>query len=261
MQNYETAEEKAAEWDVTPRHVQYLCRTGKINGAIKRAGVWFIPDNTATPVKNTKANAQSFQFIGTKKKIFESAIELFMLRGFNDISLRDIAESVGIQQSTIYNHFNTKQEILDTIYDFYCRHYTKNRPGSDEMDNIIREGSLMDIMNSIRYDFEEDYLQKMSDITKIIFQRMNIDGRAREIAKSLFVDEGIKYVEDVFKRAVEIGRLAPFNTHAIAVLINSVRMFTLCNWLVDPSPCNMDKLLRDEQTLYGYAAGFIKDLK
>lgn len=70
MQNYKTVEEKAGEWNITPRHVQYLCRTGRVEGAIKRAGAWFIPDDAPAPVKNTKKSnvyvIKDFKFVGTK---------------------------------------------------------------------------------------------------------------------------------------------------------------------------------------------------
>jgi len=260
MKNYKTIKEKAIEWNVSLQHVQYLCRGGKIEGAIKRAGAWFIPDDTPNPIKNTKSGTKGFQFIGTKNKIFNSAIKLFMMKGFNNVTLRDLADDVGIRQATIYNHFKSKQEILDAIYDFYCHYYLKDRPSMEDMEPVIQNATPLEIIGKIRYDFQEDYEQEMSDITKIIFQMLAIDDRAREIGKSLMVDEGVKYVEDIFNRGIEIGRFAPFNTHALAVFINSVRIFSLYNWIVDPSPANMEKLDGDEHALYQYATGFLTDL-
>lgn len=261
LQGYKTVEEKACEWDITPRHIQYLCRRGKIDGAAKRAGAWFIPDGAPMPLKNTKSSVKEFRFVGTKKNVFESAISLFVSKGFDNVSIRDIASAVGIRQSTIYNHFKSKQEILDTIYDFYCHYYLKNRPDMGHIDLLLQNGSLLDIIGSIRYDFEEEYQRRMSDITKIILQRVAIDNRAREISKSMMIDSGLKYVEDVFNKGVEIGRFAPFNTRAISVFINSIRVFTLYNWIIDPSPDNVSNLAKDEQALYKYAAELVKDLK
>lgn len=261
MQNYKTVEEMAVEWNITPRHVQYLCRTGKIEGALKRAGSWFIPLDTLVPVKNTKSNSKGFRFVGTKKKIFDSSIALFMSRGFNDVSLRDIANDVGIRQSTIYNHFKSKQEILDTIYDFYCYYYLADRPSLADMEPALQHKSFMEIVGCIRYEFREEYRQDLSNITKIIFQRIAIDDRAREIAKSLMVEDGIKYVEYVFNRAVEMGRFAAFDTHAMAVFINSIRIFTLFSWIMELPNNNMAVLVEEEQMLYQYASEFITDLK
>jgi len=261
MYNYKTANEKALEWHVSSQHVKYLCRGGKIKGAVKRAGAWFIPDDAPNPVRYTKSGSADFRFVGTKNKIFNSAIELFMIRGFNDVSLKDIADHVGVNQSSIYNHFESKQEILDTIYDFYCHCYLEGRPSLEEMELVLQNGSVMDIIRRIRYDFKEEYKQKLSDISIIIFQRIAIDERAREISKSLIIDEGVKYVEQVFERGIEIGRFAPFDTHTMAAFINSVRIFTFYHWIVDPSPDSMKLLLDDEQALYQYSTKFLADLK
>lgn len=261
MKDYRTTIEKAQEWNITARHVQYLCRTGRVEGAIKRAGAWFVPDDTPVPTKNTKSNAKDFEFVGTKNRIFSSAIDLFMRKGFSNVSFKDIANEVGIRQSTIYNHFKSKQELLDIIYDYYCHYYLSERLNATGIDAIIQKGSLADILGCIRYEFKDEYRQAMTDITKIILQRIGEDKRALIIAKSLVVDEGIKYVEYVFDSAIGIGRLAPFDTHLMAVFINIVRIFTLYYWIIDTSDEEKRKILEDEQTLYQYALMFIVDLQ
>lgn len=261
MGNCVTVEEKAIEWGVTLRHVQHLCRNGKIKGVVKHGRAWLIPVDAPIPVRNTKSNGREFKFLGTKKRIFESAIELFMLNGFERVSVKDIADHVGIRQSTIYNHFRSKQEILDTIYDFYYYCYLENRPSLEEIEPVIHNGSLADLMKCVKYEFNENYNQRMSDISKIIFQRIAVDSRAKEITQSLTVEEGVKYVETVFNRAIEIGRLAAFDTHIMALFINSVRLFIFYNWIINPSPDNMPKLLDDEQALYKQAEKLLTDLK
>lgn len=260
MQNYGTAAEKAVEWGISIRHVQYLCRTGKIEGAVKRVGAWFIPDDAPIPVKNTKSNAADFKFAGTKDRIFNSAIELFLLRGFDSVSLKDISVHAGIRQSTMYGHFSSTREILDTIYDYYCHYFIKERPNLEDMEFNLKNKCLTEIINLIRYDFKADYQQKMSDITLIIFQRIGIDDRAREIAKSLIVGEGIRYVEDIFDRLVELGKLPVCDTHQTAVFINGIRIFTLFHWLVDPSCDNHIKLAEDEKAMFNCAAKFLTGL-
>ena len=261
MVNYKTAKEKAAEWNVSPRHIQNLCKKGEIEGAIKKVGAWFIPDNALLPIKYTKSNAKDFHFIGTKKKLFECAVKLFMLKGFEAVSICDIAEAAGITQSSLYNHFKSKQEILDIIYDFYCYNHQKNRPDLESIEPILHSGSLFDIITSVWYEFDPEYLPNLLDITKIIMQRNSFDERAKEITKSLLIDSGVKYVESFFNRAVEIGRLAPLDTHAMSMFINAVRTYTLNIWIVDSSPETTKKVTEDEMKLYQIATNLLIDLK
>lgn len=261
MDNYKTIADKAAEWNVSPRHVQYLCKDGKIEGAIKRAGAWFIPDASPIPLKNTKSATINFKFLGTKKRIFEQAIRLFMISGFENVSVRDIANEVGIGQSAVYNHFKSKQDILDTIYDFYCYYFLLDRPSLEDLEPILLNGSLLDIIMCVRYVFDDEYKQDLADITKIVLQRSSTDERARKIHKSIMIDEGVNFVEDVFNRTVEIGRLAPLDTHAMAVFINGARLFTLHYWILDLPEESIIKAVEDEVVLYKYATTLLTDLK
>jgi|SRR3954466_3717588 AcrR family transcriptional regulator len=53
---------------------------------------------------------------GTKKEvIIDKATHLFMEKGFGSASMRDIAEHVGVEAASLYNHIQSKSEILQDI--------------------------------------------------------------------------------------------------------------------------------------------------
>ncbi len=49
MQDYLTAAEAAEHWNITARRVQILCSQNRINGAVKKSGIWLIPFDTKKP--------------------------------------------------------------------------------------------------------------------------------------------------------------------------------------------------------------------
>lgn len=51
----------------------------------------------------------------TKSRLLDHARLLFAQHGYEGVSMRDIAGSVGIRQSAIYNHFENKQHLLVTL--------------------------------------------------------------------------------------------------------------------------------------------------
>ncbi len=51
----------------------------------------------------------------TKELILEAAAELFSKRGFHGVSVREIAKKCGIRESSLYNHYTSKNELLDNI--------------------------------------------------------------------------------------------------------------------------------------------------
>lgn len=48
----------------------------------------------------------------TKDMLRQEARRLFARHGYEGVSMRDIAQAVGIRQSAIYNHFPSKQDLL-----------------------------------------------------------------------------------------------------------------------------------------------------
>jgi AcrR family transcriptional regulator len=52
----------------------------------------------------------------TKKLILDSAYYLFVERGFEGSSMRDIADSAGIKAASIYNHFESKEQIFKEVF-------------------------------------------------------------------------------------------------------------------------------------------------
>lgn len=53
---------------------------------------------------------------GTRKEaIVEEAAKLFHERGFNATSMRDLAEQVGVEAASLYNHIQSKSELLQEI--------------------------------------------------------------------------------------------------------------------------------------------------
>ncbi len=55
----------------------------------------------------------------TKEKILMEALTLFSEKGFEPVSVRDIARAVGIKESSLYNHFKNKQDIFDELLRLY----------------------------------------------------------------------------------------------------------------------------------------------
>ena len=50
-----------------------------------------------------------------RQLILEEAAKLFKERGFAGTSMRDLGSQVGMEAASMYNHINSKEEILETI--------------------------------------------------------------------------------------------------------------------------------------------------
>ena len=53
----------------------------------------------------------------TKRKIFKTAIKLFSEKGFDNAGIEEITAVSGVAKGSLYYHFETKEEIFDTLLD------------------------------------------------------------------------------------------------------------------------------------------------
>jgi AcrR family transcriptional regulator len=83
----------------------------------------------------------------TKKEvIIEKASKLFMEKGFGAASMRDLAEVVGVEAASLYNHIQSKSEILQAICFKVANEFishleaveSSNEPVLKKMETIIR---------------------------------------------------------------------------------------------------------------------------
>src|SRR5271167_2245611 len=60
--------------------------------------------------------AQSGQAKGTRERILDIALDLFIEKGYDKTSLREIAEKLGFSKAALYYHFASKDDILEAFH-------------------------------------------------------------------------------------------------------------------------------------------------
>ena len=52
----------------------------------------------------------------TRQRILDVALDLFVEQGYEKTSLREIAEGVGVTKAALYYHFQSKEDIVNTLH-------------------------------------------------------------------------------------------------------------------------------------------------
>lgn len=92
------------------------------------------------------AKIQSKKNSTKKEIIIEKAARLFREKGFGAASMRDLAETVGVEAASLYNHIQSKSEILQAICFKVANEFIShleaiemgNEPTLKKMETIIR---------------------------------------------------------------------------------------------------------------------------
>ena len=60
-----------------------------------------------------------------KEEIIKTAAKLFKKRGYSAVTMRDLAKAMGIKAASLYNHINSKQDILKEIIISLAEEFTQ----------------------------------------------------------------------------------------------------------------------------------------
>ena len=148
---------------------------------------------------------------GTKEAIFDTFVKMTSDLGYENVTIRDIAENVGLKGASLYNHFESKGKMLECAYQYYAERQYDTRTSVDRMRKLIETARAEEIIAALSYTFETEDQKKyirMILITKIIYMRLYQD----PVANAIFAEtheNNAEYVRSVLQHGINIGRLDP----------------------------------------------------
>lgn len=172
-----------------------------------------------------------------KEEIIQTATKLFKNKGYSAVTMRDLAKSMGIKAASLYNHINSKQEILTKIIISLAEEFTS------EM-NLILNSKL-------------DSIEKLN---KVITLHVNIttkntNGMASLNNDWMHLEEKLDYYlslrkkyEDDFREIIKTGienkEITDINPEIMVFSILST-LRSLYLWIPKKEDVNLDELSLD----------------
>lgn len=154
----------------------------------------------------------------TKEKIFYTSLDLFSQRGFSGVSIREITREVGIKESSLYNHYKNKDEILESILNYFKDDFSKTLPPLDSLDSILKDRSVESFLRAGHENFkkymEDEQGQKLWRILQVEQYRSPL---AREIILKNLFETTIDFLEIVFSKFIDQGKIRPFDPKMLAI--------------------------------------------
>ena len=182
--------------------------------------------------------------MGNKEKIFDKSINLFSEFGYDRVSIRQIAKEVGIKESSIYNHYKSKESILDEILDYYILEMTK------EEIPLSKAGKNLDIGFDYFYKAGLDlYTSKLSEprmmkITRIILIESYHNDKIKEFVKTSIIRSAIEGWIALFELMKEKGMIRKdSNTTQLAQSFYYYGLFLLIEHFIINYPEDDEKFL------------------
>lgn len=162
--------------------------------------------------------------MNTKEKIIYESLTLFSTRGFNAISVRDIAKAVGIKASSIYNHFKNKQDIFDTIVGRYSEHINNfflsmiietNKNGIMlNNKNLTDDQFFIKSLDMFKFCLQDEYMVKFR---KLLTIEQFSNSKIADLYNKLFIEDVLNFQSKIFESLMNSNILIKKDPYTLAL--------------------------------------------
>lgn len=140
--------------------------------------------------------------MNTKERILIAALELFASKGYEATSARDIASEIGIKAPSLYAHYKSKQDIMDSIV---RKMEADDAEAADEFelpetnvsDSVVTmENIIMFSLNQFKYWTEDPFASKFRKMLTVEQYR---NEKMQTLYQQYLGAGPLGYVEEFFK--------------------------------------------------------------
>lgn len=153
----------------------------------------------------------------TKEQILLDSTILFAKNGYAALSMRELASAIGIKPASLYNYFESKNDLWNAVLDHAMSLY---KLYFDRMGEALSQTD--DFKKMLEIIFDEP--KKMRNIfTCYAFNLVRFEQFRDVSSANLFngtmLDFSISILKNHFNRSIQKGVTPPFDTEAVAAVI------------------------------------------
>lgn len=158
----------------------------------------------------------------TKVRILAVSIDLFARNGFKDVSMREIAAVVGIKASSLYKHYESKEDILESIFSMFKEKIAQTVFPKEELRRDIHFITPEMFLNE---SFEKFKIVMWNPEIVKIARIITLEQQRNQSVRQFFIQELIenpnRVLQFAFDQMVENDLIDPVDTRILAEEYNS----------------------------------------
>jgi len=172
--------------------------------------------------------------LGTKRKFAYEALKLFSEKGYEAVSVAQIADAVGCTPPALYKHFKSKQDLFDAILEESEKQFAEHMKNmqfsfgsTEEMErffSLTEEEEIKTVQNVVKEAIHNEFIQSFRKLLAVEQFHMPV------LAK-MYTDRYITYHYDrheaIFKVLMEKGRMKKADPRVLARMYMSVPILAI----------------------------------
>ena len=138
----------------------------------------------------------------TKERILAAALDRFSQNGYAGTNIRELTASLGLAKSAMYRHFESKEDIWNTLLDRMIAYYGERFGSPEHLPPVpdTRDELVEMTLRMVRFTVRDE---KVSMTRKVLSIEQFRDDRARELATKHFLTGLAEMFTPVFAGMME----------------------------------------------------------
>ena len=168
-----------------------------------------------------------------KKEIIMATLELAANKGLGNVSMNMIADKVGIKKPSLNNHFASKEELVEAMYQFLREEAKKNaNVGATDYTIIFAGKSALEILRMmVGGYFNMNQQEHMLNFYKVIYSERSLNPMAAKIVAEE-TDKMIIATKQLFY-AMEVHKLLHFTNPDMSAVSFAMTIHGLMDYELD----------------------------
>ncbi len=149
----------------------------------------------------------------TKEKILLESMKLFSTNGFDAVSIRTIADAVGIGNSGLYKHFSGKQEILDCIVEQSKANFCQQYQEVSYRNETVEEWKKA-CMKMFHFQIQNEW---MCMFRKLLMIEQFKNPQMAQLYREFFIELPIQSQKKIFEECINAGLVKNVDPEVLAM--------------------------------------------
>ena len=193
-----------------------------------------------------------------KEEIVLTTFELAAQKGLANVTMSMIANKIGIKKPSLYKHFDSKDEIVEAMYQL-LREQAKKKANIKPLDYsmfFIDKTALEVLQSAVQGYIQMCHQEEMLNFYKIIYSERSLNPMAAKIVAEE-TNEMIIATKQLFY-AMEVHKMLHFKKPDMSAVIFAMTIHGLMDYELDKSNCEW-KDEADKNLLEDYLKWFCEE--
>lgn len=156
----------------------------------------------------------------TKQRILEAALDIFSENGYAGTNIRELSASLNLGKSSLYRHFESKEEIWNAVIDVMASYYDEHFGSVNNLPDIPQNTDELYKMTMGMVDFTI-HDERIVKVRKLLLTEQFHDERARKLATRYFLEGTEELFTKIFKEMMKNGSIRKTDPKVMAFSFTS----------------------------------------